>query len=146
MKASPLEAKFTQGLAQALSGATREGRAACEEAVEMARKGGDYALYSRTLLALAEVLLEDRDAQRALSVALEAKERFASAGQQESEWRAWMIAARAHRRLGNEAAAQDALAQANRVLSELEQKWGAEAFKSYIERQDISVFQEAIRR
>jgi serine/threonine protein kinase/Tfp pilus assembly protein PilF len=142
----PVEAKFTQGLAQALSGATKEGKAACEEAVELARKGGDYALYSKALLALAEVLLEDRDAQGALAAALEAKERFSSAGQRESEWRAWMIAARAHRRQGNEKAAQDDVAQANRVLSELQQKWGAEAFETYLKRPDISLFQEAIRR
>lgn len=142
----PIEAKFTLGLAQALSGATSEGKASCQEAIDIARKAGDYALYSKALLALSEVMLEDKDAQGALSVAMEAKDRFARAGQQESEWRAWAIAARAHRRQGNEKGAQDALAEVNRVLSELQQKWGAETFGSYLKRTDISVFQEASRR
>jgi tetratricopeptide (TPR) repeat protein/tRNA A-37 threonylcarbamoyl transferase component Bud32 len=142
----PVEAKFTLGQAQALSGATHDGKVACEEAVSLARSGGDYALLSKALLALAEVQLEAGDAPGALAAALEAKGRFASAGQQESEWRAWAIASRAHHRQGDEKAAQDDLAQASRVLSQLQEKWGAEAFTGYLNRQDISVFPEAIRR
>lgn len=133
----PVEAKLTLGLAQALSGAPPKGKAACEEALEMARRGGDYALLSKALLALSEVLLEGGDAQNALAIALEAKDRFAGAAQQESEWRAWIIAARAHRRLGNEEAARNDLAQAERVLSQLQQRWGAEVFDSYLKRLDI---------
>ncbi len=133
----PIEAKFTRGLAQALSGATRDGRSECEAAVEMSRRGSDYALLSKALLALSEALLEAGDAQSALSAAIEAKDRFASAEQLESQWRAWLIAARAHRRQKNENAAQDDLVQADRVLTQLRQKWGAEFLERYLKREDV---------
>ncbi|HEX8493867.1 MAG TPA: tetratricopeptide repeat protein [Pyrinomonadaceae bacterium] len=137
-----VQAKLTLGLAQARSGDPRAGKATCEEAVEMAKRGGDYALLSKALLALAEVLLEDNEAQRASDTALEAKGRFAGAGQQESEWRAWVVVARAHRRQGNEGAAQSDLAQATAVLSQLREKWGAEIFTSYLNRPDIQFFRK----
>ncbi|HEX7999653.1 MAG TPA: protein kinase [Pyrinomonadaceae bacterium] len=133
----PIEAKFTHGLAQALSGAARDGRAECEAAVEMSRRGGDYALLSKALLALAEALLEAGDAQGALSAAIEAKDRFASAEQLESQWRSWLIAARAHRRQKNEKAAQDDLLQAERVFTQLRQNWGAEFSERYLRREDV---------
>jgi tetratricopeptide (TPR) repeat protein len=131
------QAKLTLGLAQSLSGATREGKMTCEEAVEMAKKGGDFALVSKSLQALAEVLLEGGDAEGALSVALEAKDRFASASQHESEWRTWLIILRAHRLQGNAVAAHDDLARAAEVLSQLQQKWGKEAYERYLTRPDI---------
>jgi tetratricopeptide (TPR) repeat protein len=133
----PVEAKFTLGLAQAFSGAAREGKVACEVAVEMAKRGGDATLLSKALLAEAEVLLENDDAPGALSAALEAKDRFAGASQIESEWRAWVVVARAHRRQGNEGAAGDDLTQAAEVLSQLQQKWGADFYTSYLMRQDV---------
>lgn len=131
------QAKLTRGLAQAFSGAVREGKAECEEAVEMAKRGSDIALISKAILALAEVLLESGDAQGSLSAALEAKDRFASVSQHESEWRAWVIMSRAHRRQGDVAAAQDDSARATEVLSQLQQKWGPEAFDRYLTRPDI---------
>jgi tetratricopeptide (TPR) repeat protein len=134
-----VQAKLALGLAQAFSGAAAAGKAACEEAVEMAKRGGDYALLSKALLSLAEVRLEGGDAASALAVALEAKDSFARAGQQESEWRAWLVVARAHRRQRNEGAAADDLAHASDVLSQLRQKWGADAFSGYLTRPDIQL-------
>jgi tetratricopeptide (TPR) repeat protein len=134
-----VQAKLTRGLAKAFSGAAREGKLDCEEAVEMARRGGDEALLSTALLTLAETQLEAGDARNALSTALTAKDRFAAAAQHESEWRAWLVAARAHRRQGDETAAKDALAHANDVISQLQQQWGAEAFASYLTRPDIQL-------
>ncbi|MDX6695849.1 MAG: eukaryotic-like serine/threonine-protein kinase [Blastocatellia bacterium] len=134
-----VQAKFTLGLAKALSGAARDGKLDCEEAVEMAKRGDDSALLSKALLALAEVQLEAGDARNALSTALAAKDRFAAAAQHESEWRAWLLAARAYRRQGDEMAAKDALSRAGDVLSQLQQQWGAEAFTSYLTRPDIQL-------
>ena len=132
-----VEAKLTLGLAQAFSGAASEGKKACEEAVEMARRAGDAALLSKSLLALAEVLVESNDAAGALSHALKVQEDFHRAGQLESEGRAWLVAARASRLKKDERAVATQLAQANSIFSQLQQKWGAEVFGKYLTRPDI---------
>ncbi|HEX8141824.1 MAG TPA: tetratricopeptide repeat protein [Pyrinomonadaceae bacterium] len=131
-----LEAKFTLGLTLALSGSA-EGRKLCEEAVEQATRAGDYALLSKALLALAEASLESGDAAGALKYASQAQERLARADQLESQWRAHLIAARASRVERDENGARDNLARASEILSRLEQKWGTEAFKTYMARPDI---------
>jgi serine/threonine protein kinase/Tfp pilus assembly protein PilF len=132
-----IPAKYTLGLAQAFSGAASEGKKSCEEAVEMAKSAGDAGLLSRAWLALAEVLLENKDAQGALTYALQAQENFNRAGQLESEWRAWAVASRASLLKKDERAASDQLAQSNNVLSQLRQKWGEEVFEKYLTRPDI---------
>ena len=132
-----VRAKYVLALARSLSGAKREATSLSEQAVALAERAGDAALFSRTLLAMAEVALETGDAPGALENAVRAQERFASAGQQESEWRAWVLAARASRRQANEAAAQTQLSRAANLLSDLRQKWGAETFNTYIARPDI---------
>ncbi|MGB7922140.1 MAG: tetratricopeptide repeat protein [Pyrinomonadaceae bacterium] len=134
-----VKAKYTLGLAQTLSGARREGKLSCEEAVEVATRAGDASLVSMSLLALAEAALESNDMSAALQNAMQAQERFARAGQHESEWRAWLIASRANRKQGEEAAAQEQLERAAAILSQLQQKWGAQAFNAYIARPDIQL-------
>ncbi len=129
-------AKAALSLALALSGDPREGRKICEEAVEMAMRAGDEALLSRAKLALAEVLLESKDAQNALTNALEAQARFKRGGQLESEWRAWVVAARASG-LKRDGQAASEFARASEALAQLRQKWGEEAFGTYSKRLDI---------
>ncbi|HEX8708207.1 MAG TPA: tetratricopeptide repeat protein [Pyrinomonadaceae bacterium] len=135
-----LQAKYTLGLAQALSGEAVEGKQSCAAALDMARRAGDYALLSRALLAYAEALLVSGDAEGAAASALEARERFNRAGQLESEWRAALIAARASRLKKDERAAQEQMAQAARILSQLHDRWGSEAFNRYLTRKDIGQF------
>jgi ribosomal protein S20 len=106
----------------------------------MANDAGDFALTSRAMLAQAEAALESGNAQAALATASQAQERFARGSQLESEWRAWLIAARANQRLGDTSKAQEQLAQGKSVLSRLAQKWGAEVFNSYTSRPDIQVY------
>jgi tetratricopeptide (TPR) repeat protein len=132
-----IQAKYTLGLAQAFSGEAREGKKVCEEAVEMAKNAGDVGLLSRAWLALAETLLENKDAQGALTNAMQAQESFSRGGKLDSEWRAWVIASRASHLKGDERAAADQLAQANNVFSQLRQKWGDEVFTLYLSRPDI---------
>jgi hypothetical protein len=132
-----IEAKYTLCLAQALSGDARSGVKSCEESVEMAKGAGDAGLLSRAMLALAESSLEAGDAQASLTNALQVQQSFNRAGQLESEWRAWMIAARASRLKRDERAASEQMAEAVNVLSQLRQKWGDEAFNGYLSRPDI---------
>jgi serine/threonine protein kinase/Tfp pilus assembly protein PilF len=135
-----ITATYTRCLGEALSGAAREGKASCEDALQMAQSAGDTTLISKATLALAEALYESGDKDGAIEKALRAQESFARAGQQESEWRAWLIAARASRGKGDEVAAQQQMAKAAAILNRLKQKWGAEAFKQYMTRPDIQFY------
>ena len=135
-----IEAKYTLGLSQALSGSARDGKTNCDDAAKMATDAGDAALLSRAMLALAESALAEGDARYALEKATAAQARFAKGGQQESEWRAWLIAALASQRLGEADKAREQLAQAKVIVSQLQQRWGAEAFKLYSARPDIQVY------
>ena len=132
-----IEGRAVLGLAKARSGEAREGLKLCHEAVEMASATGDFSLQSRALLNKAEAALLTNDAQTALNLATEAQKRFAQGQQNESEWRAWLIASRASEKLGDKSKAQEQFGNAMNVRSKLEQQWGAEAFKKYSTRPDI---------
>jgi ATP/maltotriose-dependent transcriptional regulator MalT len=135
-----IEAKRALGLAQVHSGAREEGKRSSQEALEMARQNGSQRLLSNTLLALAEALLESGDAQGALENARQAQESCAPAGQLESEWRAWLVMARASQKLNLTAQANEYAKSARDVLSRLQQKWGDDDFKAYVARKDVRFY------
>jgi tetratricopeptide (TPR) repeat protein len=139
-----LQAKYCTGRAAAFSGAPQVGRKSCEEAVLMAKKVNTPQLISTALLALAEVLMIGNDTKGALENALEAEKMFARSGQQDSQWRALLIAARAGESAGNKSAAQDYASQADSLCAGLEQKWGKEAYEGYLRRPDIQNYRNQI--
>ena len=94
-------------------------------------------LLPRAQLALAEAMLENGDALGALNTARLAQDSFARAGQQESEWRAWLVAARAALRTVDTAKAYEYAAHAKELLISLRQTWGEEACNDYLTRPDI---------
>jgi tetratricopeptide (TPR) repeat protein len=132
-----VDAKYTMGLALALAGSGAEGVRQCDEAVNMALNLSDSARLSNAMLALAEAKLESGDAQGARTAARQVQARLNRAGQQELEWRAWLIASRASRRLKDDSMAQQELNSAVWVLSQVQQKWSPEAFSQYLSRPDI---------
>ena len=132
-----IQARRTLGLAQTLSGATRPGLLSCQEALEMAMRSGDPWLISKTQLALAEARLESDDAPGALTIALEAQTVFARSGQQDSEWRAWLVAALASRRAGDPTKATEYARRAADSLATLKQRWGTQAYEGYLTRPDV---------
>jgi len=136
-KETAIEARHTLGLAHALSGAHREGLRLCEEALDEATRLGSPLPLSKARLALAEKMLESGDARGALATVSQAQKRFAEAGQRDSEWRAWLIAARASRQLGDATKAHQHASRAADVLSELQRNWGTETFTNYSARPDV---------
>jgi serine/threonine protein kinase/lipopolysaccharide biosynthesis regulator YciM len=136
-------AKITLGLAQAFSGAGVEGRRTCEEALEMARSTGDAALILDAMLALSHALYQSGDNAEATLRALEVQERLARSGEQESEWRAWLVAGLAGLRNGDKDTARQRLARARDSRSKLEQQWGAD-FTRYQDREDIKFFSKQL--
>jgi tetratricopeptide (TPR) repeat protein/predicted Ser/Thr protein kinase len=139
-----IQAKDALALAQARAGIVRTSRLLCEEAVNIANPLNDPQLSNAALLACAEAMLDAGESQRSLETALLAQESFARFGKKDSEWRAWLIAAEASRRLSKTDAAHEyALNAANR-LSEVEQKWGSEAYNGYLTRSDITHFRKQL--
>ena len=130
-----IQANYILGLAGA-----RDGQKLCSESIEAASNAGDFGLHSRALLGCAEVALKGGDPKTALTLATQAQERFARGTQLESEWRAWAIAARASRDLGDNNTAQEQLRSAEATRARLEQQWGAEIFRKYAARPDIQVY------
>ncbi len=139
-----LQAKYTMGLAQAFSGAAPQGRKLCEEALAMAQNLKSRSQITGAQLALAGAMLAGKDAAAALQTALEAQKIFGQSGQKDSEWRALLIAARASDLTGNKSTAQDYAARAEQACSALQQKWGAEAYESYLKRPDIQAYRQQL--
>jgi serine/threonine protein kinase/uncharacterized protein HemY len=138
-KMTSVEARRLLGLVQTLSGARAAGIAMCRDALAAAREMGDPWVISNAQLTLAEALLEGGDTGGALVGIQEAQASFARFGQKVSEWRAWLLAARASQRGGNPEAARDYASRAANSLAELQQAWGAEAFNVYQARPDVQV-------
>lgn len=135
-----VEGKRLLGLAQALSGRASSGQSLCEEALAGATQLRDPLLLARSQLALAQTLLLTGNSKRALETARNAQTYFASAGLQESEWRAQLIAGLAAQTSGEPDNAKLYFASANEQLTSLKRKWGSEVFKSYLARADIRVY------
>jgi tetratricopeptide (TPR) repeat protein len=133
----PIQANYTLGLSLALSGGRAEGLRLCNDAVALARQADDAALLSRALLALAEAQLKTGATADALKNAGEAEQRFSSAGQKASAWRALMVAARASKALRDEVNAQQYLERAASLLPHLQAQWGEPAFNLYFTRPDV---------
>jgi serine/threonine protein kinase/tetratricopeptide (TPR) repeat protein len=139
-----LQAKYCMGRAEAFSGAPQVGRKLGDEAVALAKKANSPQLISSALLALAEIMLTANDAKGALENSLAAKDIFVRFGQQDSEWRALLIAARASELAGDKSAALDYGTQADRLCAGLDQKWGTEAYAGYLRRPDIQNYRNQI--
>jgi serine/threonine protein kinase/Flp pilus assembly protein TadD len=145
-KDTDIQAHLVIGLAQTYSGDRHEGRLACQKAVKMATDAGDPWLLFAAQLALAESMLEDGDAQGALAAARQAQEGFARTGQQESELRAWLLAARASRRMNEETMTHDYISHIKSLMTDLQRKWGADIYNQYIARPDIRYSREQLNQ
>ncbi|HEX8098212.1 MAG TPA: tetratricopeptide repeat protein, partial [Pyrinomonadaceae bacterium] len=131
------EARRVLCLARARGGEGAGARQVCGEAADAIKGTGDLWLTTQAGLALAEAQLETDQAQSALPLALSQQEALARLGAQESEWRAWLVAARAARKLGDGGKAEEYASRAASLLAGLEQRWGSENFKSYSARPDV---------
>jgi tetratricopeptide (TPR) repeat protein len=131
-------------LARARLGQGAAARKSGEAALAEARNMKDPRPLSEALLASAEAAIVAGDAQSALTNASEAQKRFAAAKQYESEWRAWLIQARASEKAGDKTRAIQLGAQASAVLATLEQLWGSDNYKSYLNRLDVQAFRKQL--
>ncbi|HXI62354.1 MAG TPA: tetratricopeptide repeat protein, partial [Pyrinomonadaceae bacterium] len=139
-----LEAKYTIGLATAFAGSAQEGRKLCDEALTMAQTLKSRSLLTGAQMALAEVMLLNKDTSGALQTALDAQKTFGQSGQKDSEWRTLLIAARASDLAGDKSAARDYATRADAVCNALSQVWGAESYENYLRRPDIQTYRKQL--
>jgi tetratricopeptide (TPR) repeat protein len=138
-KDTALQAKQILALTQAIAGAPKQATALVEEAVGAARELKLPRLLSTALLASAEVRIASGDGRGALGDAQAAQTMFASATQLESEWRAWLVSARAVLLAGDKPTAYDYAAHAESRRAALEARWGEDNYRGYARRPDIQV-------
>lgn len=132
-----VDALTVLGQAQTYSGMKRAGVKSCEEAVAGSEQTKDQLRLSAATLVLGEALLLQGDAEGALNSAMRAREGFERRGQQESLWRAWLLAARASQRLNDEAKSREYIQRAADVVQSLTRLWGDDVYKGYLKRRDI---------
>jgi serine/threonine protein kinase/Tfp pilus assembly protein PilF len=143
-KENAVQAKSTLGLAKLYSVSRREGKELCQQALQTASVSPGPALVAGTQLTTAEALLENGDAEGASRYALQAAEFFERSGQQDSGWRALLIASRASRLKNDREKASEYASRAARVLGSLQQTWGTENYNSYLNRPDIQEYRKQL--
>jgi tetratricopeptide (TPR) repeat protein len=139
-----VNANILTALAQSRSGRAASGLALCQQAGQNAATQGDPLLLANSQLCIAEAALLSGDAQRARESARQAQTFYSNNALPESNWRASLIAGLASEKLLDHENAKRDLKNANDVLASLEQKWGAESFKSYQTRPDIQSFRKQL--
>jgi len=125
------------GRAQIATGARSDALTSTAEAVALARKSGSAWMIALTGLAHAEALLASGDAVKARESALAAQQWFARAGNQDSEWRAWLTASRAAAALHDTTQSRDDARKSLGLLAGLQQKWDPDSYKTYLTRPDV---------
>ena len=132
-----VEINAVQCLIEVAAGAANKGRLLCEQAANVDLEPASVSHKAHVQLALAEAKLETGDAAGCVDASLQAQQIFAKLHESEREWRAWLLAARASQRLGNLDGMRQQLSNAQALLNGLKEKWGNEAFNSYLSRPDI---------
>jgi serine/threonine protein kinase/Flp pilus assembly protein TadD len=145
LRGNILEAKRTLCKANVLSGASREATSLCKEAVTIAEQMKDPWLYSRARLTLAEALLESGNPKNALENALATSDSFARTQQLDSEWLAFLIAARASQASGDTGKGREYANRSAALLGALEQTWGTDSYRSFLTRPDVVYYRRQLQ-
>jgi serine/threonine protein kinase/cytochrome c-type biogenesis protein CcmH/NrfG len=129
------------GLAQSkLNAKSSEGIQNCIKALKYATSTKDPRTINIAKLALAEAYLNMGNYSDALETALQAKDFFVTAKQQESGWRAWLMAARASQQNGDQVNTRKYASKALEILSTLQIDWGDEYFKIYLAKPNVNLY------
>jgi len=129
------------GLIAVHTGNSASGTKLCEKALSLANE--DHEADDARLIC-SQVLVESGDTKKGLTASLQAQETFAKLRRAESEWRAALLAARAHDRLGNTEQAQAQVSRAREAIAKIQREWGDAAFQTYAARRDIKALLEQL--
>lgn len=141
-----IAAKSVLGRAKLASSARSEGLALTADAEQLATKSGGALLLADARLAHAEGLLSTGQAQATLDAVAAAQKWFAGAGNQEAEWRSWLIASGAESALGRSDNSSEYAQKAAQLLASLQQKWDADNYKTYLSRPDIQDYRNQLAK
>ena len=141
-----IESRRILGLEEALSGRTAEGKRLAAEAASAAGVLRAPLLLAHAKLSLAAVLLAGGSLAEASRLALEVQPQFGQASQYESEWRSWLIAARAAHARGQAAQAREWAGRAAAQLARFQQRLDAADARSYLKRPDIRRCRAEVQR
>ncbi len=130
-------AKILAGLAECYSGSAAAGKNAVSEVLTSLRESAGPSDLAHAQLALAEAMLLAGDSAGALNNGQPAMDTFSRLGQQVSEWKSSLVLAQAEQNLGDKNKAREYAMRAKDSLSKLEQQWGSDNFKSYLNRPDV---------
>ncbi len=132
-----ITARRIQGQSMALNGSVRRARQLCLESVKEARNLTDQRLLADSLLALSQIDALNANWAESVSGATEARELYSRQERPESEWRAWLILARARQAIGTPLEAKQSALAASEKLKYLLQQWGDTSYNRYRTRPDI---------
>ena len=139
-------AKYTLGLSLALSGTSVAGVALCKESLSLAESIANQRIKYMALLALSECLLKTGNARDARRTATQAAEGFAQHDQEDSGWRALVLACFAASSLNDEVGAHGYLDGASGVATKQLQKWGVENYSKYLKRPDVHQYSDTLSK
>lgn len=145
-KGPATSAKIVIGLSEAYGGAKAAGKQTTSAAVDLAKQLNDPAQLAAAQSAYAAALLLAGDSSAAATNALQAQEVFGRLGQIESEWQALLIAAQASENLGDKSQVRAYAVRAKDTFAKLEQRWGSEDYKSYLNRPDVQRFRKQLEQ
>ncbi len=133
-----MEADCVLALAASIGGHSKEARRQAQEALKLAEE--PESEMGDALLAAAAVRLASGDRDEALDAALRAQQIFSQRHQPESEWRAWLLCARA----AKGPKAKDYAASAKAVMGAIEKTWPAQDYQSYLARPDVQIYRKQL--
>jgi tetratricopeptide (TPR) repeat protein len=124
-------------IARVISGTPRAGISYCTKAAALAEKGSDKKLLLEARLAMAQAKLASGNTEEAGKIASQVQSEYDKLHQQEPEWRAALLAALAHQRMGRRQLTYDQASRAAAILDTLRSKWGEKFLDFYLLRPDI---------
>lgn len=132
-----IESHCTLAIAATFGNRAKEALKEADEAVQLAETLKSDRYLAEALFASALARLENGHAHAATDLAIRAQSLFARAGQTESEWKAWLVAARASKAEGDREKSKEYSSKASDTLAQLAKTWPASDYVAYLARPDI---------
>ncbi len=120
-------------------GQLRQNRLAQSDADQLLKLGkdnSDDSIIAQAELVNAELLLAENQPRKVLPLLGAATQYFSKGGMKESEWRSYVLQAKAAKALGDTANSSENSAKALDILKNLEHSWGSLNFAQYASRPD----------
>jgi tetratricopeptide (TPR) repeat protein len=130
--------KITLALAGLHSGDKKQPKLLCKSVLESANRDQDREMAAEASMALATILIAERDWDAAKLLAESALHVFEAAGEQESQWFALHYLTLITAAKGDHENSRKFAERSLRLLSELEHSWDNSLVQSYIRRPDVS--------